>query len=152
MSNPRKILVAVGVLVLLMGGVAVALWSANGSGGGRAASVTAQTITVAATTGAADLYPGFTQGDLHFVATNPNPYAVTFTAFTEVGITSSNQATCPAANVTVDDSAAISVVVPANAVNAALSIVNVVTMSSSAPDGCQNKTFDITITLTGSQS
>jgi hypothetical protein len=123
-----------------------------GSGNGRAASVTAQTITVSATTGAADLYPGFTLGDLHFVATNPNPYAVTFTAFTEAGITSSNQATCPAANVTVDDSAAISVVVPAKAVNQALSIANVVTMSSSAPDGCQNKTFDITITLTGSQS
>ena len=152
MSYTKKITVGAGLLVLILGGVATALWSGNGSGTGRAASLSAQTITVSATTGSADLYPGFTQGDLYFVANNPNPYPVTFTAFTEGGITSSNQATCPAANITVDDSSAINLIVPANAVAQALSIANIVTMSSGAPDGCQNKTFDITVTLTGSQS
>jgi len=135
-----------------IGGVAVALWSANGSGEGRATALTAQSLVVSATTGSADLYPGFTQGDLYLLADNPNPYPVTFTAFTESGIVSSNTTDCPSSNVTVNDSGAISLVVPANAVDAPLSIANVVTMSAGAPDGCQGKTFDVTITLTGSQS
>jgi len=37
---------------------------------------------VNAATGAADLYPGFTGGDVHFTLSNPNPYPVTFTTMT----------------------------------------------------------------------
>ncbi len=73
---------------------AAALWSANGSGSGTARSVTAQPITVNAATGAADLYPGFNGGDVHFTLSNPNPYPVTFDAMTPGAITSSNPA-CP---------------------------------------------------------
>ena len=40
----------------------------------------------------------------------------------------------------------------ANATSGAQSIANVVSMGSTAPDGCQGVTFTIALTLTGSQS
>ena len=138
--------------VLLTAGVAVALWTANGSGSGNARALTAQTVTVNATTGAADLYPGFTGGDVHFTLTNPNPYDVTFDTMTAGAITSSNPGACPASNVSATGATGLSLPVGANATSAAQSIANVVSMQSTAPDGCQGVTFTIALTLTGSQS
>jgi hypothetical protein len=154
-GRDKKKTIAVVVIVcaaLAVCGVAVALWSATGSGSGRASSLTAQAITVTATAGTADLYPGFTAGDVAFTASNPNPYPVTFTSFVEGTITSSDQTACPAANITVNHTGAISVAIAANAVNEPHTIADVVTMAAGAPDGCQNKSFTITLTLSGSQS
>ena len=151
-STKKKVMVGVFVFVAATSGVAAALWSASGSGSGQARSVSAVTLTVTGSTGAADLYPGFTQGDLFFTIDNPNPYPVTFTSFTVSGVTSSDNVACPATNVTVNDSAAISLLSAANSVAAPASIANVVTMASAAPNGCQNKVFTITLTLTGSQT
>jgi hypothetical protein len=142
-------LVAVGILVL--GGIAYALWSADGSGSGNAKARTAITVDVNAATGTADLYPGATDGDIHFTLDNDNPYAITFDSFTAGTITSSNEADCPAALVTVDDSGAISVGVGANATGTAGTIADVVTLDSTAGDDCQGVTFTIALTLTGSQ-
>ena len=134
------------------GSLAWAMWTANGSGTGRAQSRTAITVTVTAVTGAADLYPGFTDGDAYFTLTNTNPYPVTFTAMSSGAVTSSNTGACPSSNVTVDASASgLSLTVAANATSATLSIPDVVNMLAAAPDGCQGKTFDIVLTLTGSQ-
>jgi hypothetical protein len=153
MSRTRKILIAVGVMVLVLGGVAVALWSADGSGNGQAKALTAQEVTFAVNpAGTADLYPGFTGGDIHFLATNPNPYPVNFTGFTVGTITSSDEANCAASLVTVDTVTAIDVDVAANASSAAGTIPNVVTLNSSAGDLCQGVVFTIPVTLTGSQS
>lgn len=142
----------IALTVMLTAGVAVALWTANGSGSGNARALTAQTVTVTATTGAADLYPGFTGGDVHFTLTNPNPYPVTFDTMTAGAITSSNPGACPASNVSATGASGLSLAVGANATSAAQSIANVVSMQSSAPDGCQGVTFTVALTLTGSQS
>ena len=142
----------IALTVLLTAGVAVALWTANGSGSGNARALTAQTVTVNATTGAADLYPGFTGGDVHFTLTNTNPYAVTFDTMSAGAITSSNPGACPASNVSATGATGLSLPVGANATSAAQSIANVVSMQASAPDGCQGVTFTIALTLTGSQS
>jgi hypothetical protein len=151
-STKKKALAAIFLFVAATSGVAAALWSAAGSGSGQARSISALTLTVTASAGTADLYPGFTQGDLHFTIDNPNPYPVTFTSFTESGITSSDNNACPASNVTVNDSGAISLVSGANALAAAGTITDVVAMAGAAPNGCQNKVFTITLTLAGSQS
>jgi hypothetical protein len=148
----RRIFVGLVLLVLAFGGVAVALWSSSGGGTGEARALAGEELTVTASTGTADLFPGFKEGDIYFAADNPNPYAVTFTSFQEAGISSSDERNCPASNVTVDSSAAIGVVVSANASGEALSIADVVTMSSLAPDACQGVAFTITLTLSGSQS
>ena len=141
----------IALTVMLTAGLAVALWTANGTGSGNARALTAQTITVNATTGTADLYPGFTGGDVHFTLTNTNPYAVTFDSMTPGAITSSNPGACPASNVTASSATGLSLPVGANATSGAQSIANVVAMGSSAPDGCQGVTFTIALTLTGSQ-
>ena len=78
MDRKKKVVIGIVTVVTLGAGAAAALWSASGSGSGTARSVTAQVVTVTAATGAADLYPGFTGGDVHFTLSNPNPYPVTF--------------------------------------------------------------------------
>jgi hypothetical protein len=142
---------AVGVMVL-GGGIAGALWSANGGGTGQAKALTANTLTVSAATGAADLYPGFTGGDAFFTITNTNPYPVTFASMTAGAVTSSDPTGCPSANATVANATGLSLAVGANATSATLSIDDVVTMVAGAPDGCQGATFDIAMTLSGSQA
>ncbi|HEY0521385.1 MAG TPA: hypothetical protein VGC84_17980 [Ilumatobacteraceae bacterium] len=147
-----KLAVLLGVSVALASAGAYALWSSSGNGSSGAKALTAQNITVSASSGAADLYPGFTQGDLFFNSANTNPYPVTFTSMTAGSITSSDQANCPAANVSVSNASGLSIVVPAGATASAGTIANVVTMAAGAPDGCQGVVFTIALTLTGSQS
>jgi hypothetical protein len=150
----KKALVAAFVTgsTVAVGGMAFALWSASGTGSGRSSALTAQTITVTAATGTADLYPGFTDGDAFFTLTNPNPYGVTFTSMTPGTITSSNAGACPASNITVDAASGLSLSVAGGATSGTLSIADVVSMASAAPDGCQGVSFTIAMTLTGSQS
>ena len=150
-SRNKVAALVIALTVMLTAGLAVALWTANGTGSGNARALTAQTITVNATTGTADLYPGFAGGDVHFTLTNTNPYAVTFDAMTPGAITSSNPGACSASNVTASSATGLSLPVGANATSGAQSIANVVAMDSGAPDGCQGVTFTIALTLTGSQ-
>jgi hypothetical protein len=152
MNRKQKTAIAVVIAALIGGGVVAALWSANGSGSGTSKAVTAASVTVNAATGAADLYPGFTGGDVFFTLTNPNPYPVTFTSMTPGAVTSSNPVGCPAANVTVATASSLSLAVGAGATSGTLSISDVVTMVAGAPDGCQGATFTIPLTLSGSQS
>jgi len=131
--------------------VAFALWSANGVGTSSAKALTAQSLTVTAATATADLYPGFTLGDVAFSVNNPNPYPVTVTAMTPGTVISSSPVNCPASNVTVASATGLSIAVPANSSANNQTIANVVTMLSTAPDLCQGVTFTINLTLTGSQ-
>jgi hypothetical protein len=153
-SKRRKLLTAGAAVAVIgvTGGIAAALWGATGTGSGRARSTSAVALTVTASDGAQDLYPGFTQGDVFFTITNPNPYGVTFTSMTPGTVTSSDTTGCPSANVTVVAATGLSLVVPANATSPQLSIPNVVTMLAGAPDGCQNVSFNIALTLSGAQT
>jgi hypothetical protein len=149
----KKKVLAVGLIggVAAAGTGAYALWTAGGTGTGTAKALTAQAITVTASTGAADLYPGFTGGDLSFTLSNPNPYPVTLNAMSLGSVTSSNSGACAASNVSVAVQP-VSIVLAAGAVNSPQVISDVVTMSSSALDGCQGVSFNVGLTLTGSQS
>jgi hypothetical protein len=133
-------------------GAAFAMWSSTGVGSGNAKALTAVNITVTAATGAADLYPGFTQGDVFFTSANTNPYPVTYTSMTSGTVTSSDQTNCPATNVTVANASGLSLLVPAGATAQAGTIANVVTLAAAAPDGCQGVVFTIGLTLSGSQT
>ena len=137
--------------MLLGGGIAGALWAASGSGSGEANAVTAQIVTVSAATGAADLYPGFTGGDVFFTVTNTNPYSVMFSSMAVGAVTSSDPAGCPSSNVSVASATGLTLAVAANATSATQSIADVVTMVAGAPDACQGATFTIALTLSGSQ-
>ncbi len=147
-----KAFIAAGVLAVAGAGGAFALWSSGGSGNGGAKALTAQTLTVTTSSGAADLFPGFTQGDLFFTMANPNPYPVTFTSMTAGTVTSGDPTNCPSSNVTVANATGLSLAVAAGAASAPGTVANVVTMLAGAPDGCQGVVFTVTLTLTGSQS
>ena len=152
MSRKHKVISIAAVITLLTGvGIASALWSATGSGAGNAKSITAQSVTVTAATGTADLYPGFTAGDVFFTVTNPNPYPVTFTTMAAGTVVSGTPGACPASNVTVTGATGLTLTVGAGATLTGQSIANVVSMAAAAPDGCQNVTFTIPLTLTGTQ-
>ena len=141
---------ALGVM-LLGGGIAGALWAASGTGSGEANAVTAQVVTVSAATGPADLYPGFTGGDVFFTVTNANPYSVLFSSMAVGVVTSSDPAGCPSTSVSVASATGLTLAVAANATSATQSIADVVTMAAGAPDACQGATFTIALTLSGSQ-
>ncbi|MCA1844285.1 MAG: hypothetical protein LC792_14075 [Actinobacteria bacterium] len=150
----RKFIVigAVGVAGIVAAGTAYALWTANGSGSGSSKALSAQAITVTASTGAADLYPGFTGGDLSFTLSNPNPYPVTFTSLVPGSVSSSNTGACAASNVSVTNPVTVNLSVAAGATNVPFTVSDVVSMASGALDGCQGITFTVPVTLTGSQS
>jgi hypothetical protein len=157
----RMILTVSTVLtVLLVVGVAFALWTARGTGSGRARATTAVDATVtpvncASEPGCIDLYPGYADGDLYFTITNDNPYEVTFTDMTAGSVTvdAAHAAACPASSITVESPVTgLNLVAPANSTTGQLSINDVVSMASSAPDGCQGASFDVQLTLTGTQS
>jgi hypothetical protein len=153
-TRKKAVVGVVMTAILVTGSVAYALWTSTAVGPGRAGSVTAVQLTVNAASGAADLFPGTTQGDVYFTITNTNPYAVTFTtmAVGPAAITNTvpgDAAACPPTNVTLAAATGLSLTVAANTTSATLSIANVVSMASAAPNGCQTKTFEIPMTLTG---
>ena len=96
--SKKATVVAVFTGMLMVAGIAFAAWTATGSGSGTASSLTAQTVTVNAATGPADLFPGG-NGAVFFTLTNTNPYSITFTSAAVGAITSSDTAACPSANV-----------------------------------------------------
>jgi hypothetical protein len=150
--NPKVAAGVIATIFCLVAGVAFATWTSNGTGSASARARTAQTVTVSATTGAADLYPGFDGGDLHFTLTNANPYGIEFTAMTPGVVTSSSPVACPATNLDVDAESGLSLAVGADTTSGALSIADVVTLDGAAPDGCQGVTFTVAVTLSGAQA
>ena len=153
MQHTKKLVIA-GVLAVVLGlsGVAYALWSASGRGTGGAKAATAQQLTLVASSGAADLYPGGT-GDVHFRVTNPNPYPVRFTGGSITEVLSTSPILCVDSSVVaVDPPPAFTLDVPANTTTPiAASWPDAVMMVSTARNECQGVSFTISLSLTGSQ-
>ena len=152
LKSRKAVATLVAGLIVISAAAAVAMWSSTGTGSGNAQALTAVDITVTAATGPADLYPGFTEGDVSFTSANTNPYDVTFTSMTSGTVTSGDEVNCPASNVTVANATGLSLLVPAGATATPGTIVDVVTMASGAPDGCQGVVFTVELTLSGAQS
>jgi hypothetical protein len=70
------------------GAVAYAEWGGSAAGTGRARATTVVQATLTAVDGAPDLFPGFTDGDVFFTVTNPNPFGITYTDMTATTVTS----------------------------------------------------------------
>ena len=152
MTLKNKAIAAVATAgVVAAAGTAWALWTANGSGTAQSKALTAQGVTVNAATATAELYPGGA-ASVYFTLTNPNPYPVNFTTMTPGAIVSSDPTNCAASNVTAAGKTGLNVAVAANSTSATLSIPAVVTMLTTALDGCQGVSFTVPLTLTGSQA
>lgn len=156
---PRLLAVAVVPVVLAGGTAAYAYWSANGSGSAAVASATAAAITVTGTT-SAQLYPGSKAG-VQVTLGNPNVYPVRMTTLTAVTVTSSDETACPASTIVVASAVATGlssggyvlptpVDVPSRS-SGSVTLPDLLTMATDAPNGCQSKTFTVNMTFTGSQ-
>jgi hypothetical protein len=138
-------------------GIAVAVWTVSGSGGGAGAATFASGLTVTAVTpsgSAATLYPGGPAAPAHFRVANPNPFAVTITGITWGTPTSANPTACPSSNISLDASAptTVSISIPANATAGTdYQIPGVLDLAHSAPDGCQGVAFNIPLTVSATQ-
>jgi len=143
----------VGALVLgISAGSAYAYFKgASGSGTGHATTGTTVAITVNAVTGTADLLPGGT-GTASFKLQNGNSFGATYTSVRNESVSSSNSSACPSSNIIVPSTpySISSVAVNANSTSGTQTIP--VTLSASAPNGCQGITFTITLTLSGQSS
>lgn len=153
---------ATAVAAVLVTGVSYGYWTSTGSGSATISSTSAVDLGVSsAAAPLADLFPGKTD-DLSFRLSNANPYPVEVTALSAVSLTSSDEAACPASNLTLDAavvagaggvggyqlSAPIRVAANGTATG---TLPGLVTMNASAGNGCQGKTFAVHLTFTGSQ-
>lgn len=144
----RSIRVLSGVLGVGLGiGTVTAAWA----GQHPAPTSTGATVIVTAATGAADLFPGTTQGDLALSVTNPHTYDVTLDRLRVGTVTSDDELSCPSDNVTVEPATRPDLPVPAVATRE-LTVVDVVRMAADAPDGCQGASFAIGVTVGGHRS
>lgn len=131
----------------VVSGVAYAAWSVSATGSSQATSGAPVTGVVSVATTTASLYPGGSTG-LYFTVTNPNSFPVTYTAADFGAVSVDNSTACPATHVTVVDQA-VSISLAAGATSAVQAPAGAISMSSSAPDGCQGRTFTVATTLTG---
>ena len=138
--------------VALAGTVAMAAWTAGGTGDGYSKATTAQALTTIDVSGStsAQLYPGGT-GDMKLRINNPNPYAVTVSSVTGSGsITSDKGAACNASTgVSFTNQSGLSLSVPASSA-ATFTLAGTVAMSNASDNSCQGAVFTIPVTLTGS--
>jgi hypothetical protein len=155
----RKLVVGVAATtaaVALGGGVAMALWTTSGTGGGTGAADVAQSLVVTAVTpggSGASLYPGGPAGFVYFTVQNPNPFAVHITGFTWGTPVSANPTACPSANFTVDPGAPTTTSLPIAAASqsGAFQVFNVVDLALSAPNGCQGVDVTVPVTVSATQ-
>jgi hypothetical protein len=149
--------VAVGALVA-GAGVAVAAWSASGSGTAGAKATTFQALTVSAGTTSAQLYPGGT-GDVVLSVTNPNPFPVKITQVaqdTSAGkyVSSDQGASCTDANgthptgVTLTTTTGSPIATVAAGATGTVTLTGKAAMSNSSDTLCQGATFSIPVTVT----
>ena len=165
----RRAGVVLGVTLLLTGGgVAVASWTATGTGQGsaRAADVTGLVVTPGSAVGAlyplpADATPGYGSGTVGSVATtvtNPNPFPVTFTTATLGSVTTTplTGRTCAAGSVLPTTGAPIPlhppVTLTANSAPTPVTVPGALYMVSTAENGCQGASFSVPVTVTGASA
>ena len=154
----RTKIAAVGVATgtLFIAGIALASWTADGSGTGSAQAKTKQALTLTSATTSAQLYPTG-KGDIVVTINNPNDYniAVSSIAPGAVAAITSTDAACggavgtPTAVNTTDLSyrwtgdLSLTGVVVAPRSTYTLTVVNGLAMGNNAVDACSGVTFTI---------
>jgi H+/Cl- antiporter ClcA len=163
-SMKKKLVAGAAVATLVIGvGAAYAVWSTTGSGSGSAKATTNQTSTVtevASPAADANLWPGGPAVPVSFTLNNPNPYAVTFTTFSDAAVGTVTPGTlagttCAFTLSATSGSLAAPVVVPANtsvALGVAGSSSAILQMTHASDDSCQGATALVTLNVQGSQN
>jgi hypothetical protein len=125
-------------------------WWVSGPGDGDAQARTAQTLIVVAGGASAQLYPGAT-GDVVFSVYNPNAYDVEIDAASLLGVTGTSDGGCPTSEFTLNVGSVTAVTIDAGQTGP-VTVTGGVTMTSTAPDGCQGVTVTVSGTVSGGQA
>lgn len=158
-SRKRKIAVAATALIVCTATTLVyAAWTTDGTGSGyakagEAVDLTTVDVSASAATLPGKLYPG-TTGDVVIQIRNPNDFPVRVTEIASNGAVtaSGGNGTCTTTGVTLNSPQSVSIDVPANADSTVATLTGAAQMSSASENGCQNATFTIPVTLTGSSA
>jgi hypothetical protein len=146
---------AIGLVVVLGGGIAFAYWATSGSGTSSAATGNMQTVTVAAIVAGdspdATLVPGGT-ADVILKVNNPNAYAVQVYGVSANGAITADSAHSACATTGVSFTAPTTPISPTVTVGANSTVLvhlaGAASMSSASMSSCQGASFHIPVTLT----
>lgn len=128
---------------MMTGGVALAARGATDAARDIGSS---KGVELTAILGSSDLFPGFAGGDIHLEVVNSSDTALQFTSALAGEVVSGDPLSCPSSYVTVQAATTLDLVAPAQSTRPA-TLVDVVTMLRSAPDGCQGVSFTVNVTL-----
>lgn len=148
-KTKRTAVVGIAALGLIGGGVALAAWTATGTGQGDATATSAKDliVNVGSATG---LYPTGSE-NVSFTVRNPNPYQVTLTNAhpTNFTVDAAHSACNVGASISAAD-VALTDVLAASTTGAAHTVV--VEMDNDAIDACQGATFSFDLVVAGASS
>jgi hypothetical protein len=159
MSRQRR-LVGAAITLLVLGAVSLvyAAWTTNGTGSayakaGEAQSLSTIDVSASVTTLPNALYPA-TDGDVLIKVHNPNPFPVKVTQITSNGAVTASGGigTCSTTGVSLNSPVSAAIEVAASSNSAAVTLSGAAHMSSASENGCQNATFTIPVSLTGSSN
>ena len=139
-------------LLAVTAGIGYAAWSVSATGSSQASSGSVSAGVVAVATPVASLYPGASTA-VYFTVSNPNAFPVTYNAVTFGTVSvSGDPTTCNPATYVTTTVPTVSIAVAANTTSTVQSPAGAITLSSSAPDACQGRTFTVVTSLTGVSS
>ena len=155
-KKTRAVIILALVIAGSVIGVAIAAWTAGGSGSGQASAGTAASLTISAGAPSTNLYPT-ASADVAAVVSNPNPYPVHVDSVSLGAVTvDGGHSACNTASVTItspqtNGGAGWSVPAKSGVVNGSLNLdlANAISMSNAANDSCQGATFSVALTATG---
>jgi hypothetical protein len=150
LSRRSTVLGGAGLAVLgVTSAVAYAAWSVSATGSSQATSGTPTVGVVAVATPTASLYPGGST-PVYFTVTNPNSFPVTYNAITFGTVTvAGDQTTCDPATYIITSPPSVSIPLAANTTSTVQTPAGAITLSTSAPDTCQGRTFTVATSLSG---
>lgn len=140
---------AVFATVGLGSGTASAYFTATAhTGSGSAATASVPSITTSSPTLSASLYPGATV-DLTVTITNHSTQSWKVTGLVANGNATGGGGSCTASFVSVASSPTFTPTTIAAGNSTTMTFTKAVTMSSSAPNTCQNQSFTVPVSVTG---
>jgi hypothetical protein len=131
------------LVIMTTGGVAFA---ARGAVDADRDAKSSEGVELTAILGSSDLFPGFAGGDIHLAVVNSSDTALHFNSAKAGEVVSSDPRNCPSSYVTVQAAPTLDLLAAAHSTTPT-TLVDVVAMLRSAPDGCQGVSFTVNLTL-----
>lgn len=143
----RTSVIAAGVALSTVVGVAYAAWTSTGSGSGTAKSDPNQAVTFSTATNNGTIYPTGLPGHVTLTVNNPNHYAVELSNWAMTHAYFSSDLTTDVTTLCdLSFSTSATKLIPGDATAAAVDLASSLSMGNGSDNACANKTFVISLT------